>query len=154
MNMKRVLHYLLPVLVCMGVGFSGSLFQAESMVEWYPWLDKSVLTPPGIVFPIVWGVLYVCMGVSLGRLIEAGHDRVLFGIWGAQLVLNFLWSILFFTLRNPLLGMVDILLLDVLVFLYLAGARRYDRVASWLFVPYFVWLLLATYLNGYIYLYN
>ena len=98
--MKRIVYYLLPVLVCLGVGFAGSLFQARSMVEWYPWLDKSVLTPPGVAFPIAWTLLYVCMGVSLGRLIDRARDRMLFTIWGVQLVLNFLWSLCFFTFRS------------------------------------------------------
>ncbi|WP_343285887.1 TspO/MBR family protein [Barnesiella sp. An55] len=152
--MRKILYYLLPTLLCLGVGFSASFFQTRSMVEWYPFLDKSVLTPPGIAFPIAWSLLYVCMGVSLGRLIGRCRDRILFGIWGAQLVLNFLWSLCFFTFRYPLLGLVDILLLDVLVLVYMVGAYRRDRAAAWLFVPYFVWLLFATYLNGYIYLYN
>lgn len=152
--MKRIVYYLLPVLVCLGVGFAGSLFQARSMVEWYPWLDKSVLTPPGVAFPIAWTLLYVCMGVSLGRLIDRARDRMLFTIWGVQLVLNFLWSLCFFTFRYPLLGLVDILLLDVLALIYIVGAYPRDKAASWLFVPYFLWLLFAPYLNGYIYLYN
>ena len=152
--MRKILYYLLPTLLCLGVGFSASFFQTRSMVEWYPFLDKSVLTPPGIAFPIAWSLLYVCMGVSLGRLIGRCRDRILFGIWGAQLVLNFLWSLCFFTFRYPLLGLVDILLLDVLVLVYMVGAYRRDRAAAWLFVPYFVWLLFATDLNGDIYLYN
>ena len=152
--MKGIVYYLLPILLCLGVGFAGSLFQARSMIEWYPLLDKSTLTPPGIAFPIAWSVIYICMGISLGRLIHHSRDRVLFWIWGSQLVLNFLWSLFFFTLRYPLLGLVDILLLDVLVFIYTTSAYRRDKAAAWLFVPYFLWLLFATYLNGYIYLYN
>ncbi|HIY49954.1 MAG TPA: tryptophan-rich sensory protein [Candidatus Barnesiella excrementavium] len=152
--MKGIVYYLLPILLCLGVGFAGSLFQAQSMIEWYPLLDKSTLTPPGIAFPIAWSVIYICMGISLGRLIHHSRDRVLFWIWGIQLVLNFLWSLFFFTLRYPLLGLVDILLLDVLVFIYTTSAYRRDKAAAWLFVPYFLWLLFATYLNGYIYLYN
>ncbi len=152
--MKGIVYYLLPILLCLGVGFAGSLFQARSMIEWYPLLDKSTLTPPGIAFPIAWSVIYICMGISLGRLIHHSRDRVLFWIWGIQLVLNFLWSLFFFTLRYPLLGLVDILLLDVLVFIYTTSAYRRDKAAAWLFVPYFLWLLFATYLNGYIYLYN
>lgn len=152
--MKGIVYYLLPILLCLGVGLAGSLFQARSMIEWYPLLDKSTLTPPGIAFPIAWSVIYICMGISLGRLIHHSRDRVLFWIWGIQLVLNFLWSLFFFTLRYPLLGLVDILLLDVLVFIYTTSAYRRDKAAAWLFVPYFLWLLFATYLNGYIYLYN
>lgn len=152
--MKNIVYYFLSMLLCFAVGLSASYFQSDSLAEWYPLLDKSSLTPPALAFPIVWSILYVCMGVSLGRLIVGCRDKVLLGLWGVQLLLNFLWSIFFFTCRNPLLGLVDILLLDVLVLLYMVNSRRYDKVASWLFAPYFLWLLLATYLNGYVYLYN
>ena len=150
--MKRIVYYLLPVLVCLGVGFAGSLFQARSMVEWYPWLDKSVLTPPGVAFPIAWTLLY---GRLVGTLDRSGprphalHDMGC--AVGAQLLVVVLC---FFTFRYPLLGLVDILLLDVLALIYIVGAYPRDKAASWLFVPYFLWLLFATYLNGYIYLYN
>ena len=80
--MKGIVYYLLPILLCLGVGFAGSLFQARSMIEWYPLLDKSILTPPGIAFPIAWSVIYICMGISLGRLIHHSCDRMLFWIWG------------------------------------------------------------------------
>ena len=117
-------------------------------------MQKPAITPPAIVFPVVWTILYVLMGLSLSLLIDRQPARWLVVVWGVQLFCNFLWTILFFTCRSPLAGLVDILLLDVLVFVYLFKSYAVSRAASWLFVPYALWLLLATYLNAYIFFYN
>ena len=63
--MKRLTRYLWPIALCMSVGFSASLFQREAIAEWYPFLNKPVLTPPNGAFPIVWGILYILIGISL-----------------------------------------------------------------------------------------
>ena len=139
--MKRFAFYLLPILLCFAVGLSASYFQSNSISEWYPLLNKPALTPPNGAFPIAWSIIYICMGLSLGRLIERGADKTLSVLWGIQLVVNFL-------------GLIDILLLDILVWIYISRAYRKEKAAALLFVPYFLWLLLATYLNGYVYLYN
>ncbi|MDE5851231.1 MAG: tryptophan-rich sensory protein, partial [Alistipes sp.] len=67
---------------------------------------------------------------------------------------NFLWSILFFALRNPTLALLDIAALDILVVLYIIFSARVSRAAAWLFVPYLCWILFATYLNAYIQIAN
>ena len=152
--MKRFAFYLLPILLCFAVGLSASYFQSNSISEWYPLLNKPALTPPNGAFPIAWSIIYICMGLSLGRLIERGANKTLSVLRGIQLVVNFLWSLLFFAFRNPFLGLIDILLLDILVWIYISRAYRKEKAAALLFVPYFLWLLLATYLNGYVYLYN
>ena len=113
--MKKIAAYLIPVLACFAVGISASFFQASSIAEWYPTLTKPALTPPNIVFPIAWSVLYLCMGLSLGRLIVRRQHKGIIRLWVLQLIANFLWSILFFTLRNPLAGFIDIVLLNILV---------------------------------------
>lgn len=152
--MKKIAAYLIPVLACFAVGISASFFQASSIAEWYPTLTKPALTPPNIVFPIAWSVLYLCMGLSLGRLIVRRQHKGIIRLWILQLIANFLWSILFFTLRNPLAGFIDIVLLNILVGLYIFAASRRDRAAAWLFVPYLLWTLFAAYLNGYILLHG
>lgn len=94
------------------------------------------------------------MGLSLGRLIVRRQHKGIIRLWILQLIANFLWSILFFTLRNPLAGFIDIVLLNILVGLYIFAASRRDRAAAWLFVPYLLWTLFAAYLNGYILLHG
>ena len=128
------------------------MFQTSALREWYPFLMKSPLTPPALAFPIAWSLLYVCIGISGGLMATSAAPvrREALRLWAAQLLLNFAWSLLFFGLRNPLLGLLDIVLLDVLVLLYIVRSLRHERLAGWLFVPYLVWILFATYLNGHI----
>ena len=71
--MKRFFNYLWPVLLCFILGFAASKFQSKSMVEWYPTLVKSPLTPPNIAFPIAWSVLYLFIGLALGRISGKGY---------------------------------------------------------------------------------
>ena len=66
--MKKWLQYIWPVAICLVTGFSASLFQKTALADWYPTLEKSVLTPLALVFPVVWTILYVLMGIALGRI--------------------------------------------------------------------------------------
>lgn len=147
--MKRIFNYVWPVLLCLAIGFTASKFQSESMIEWYPYLEKSNLTPPNLAFPIVWSVLYVFMGVALGSILNKGCKKEVY-VWTGQMLLNFMWSIIFFTCRMPLWGFLDILLLDIFVLYFILLTYKKDKLAMYLFIPYMVWLLIATYLNAYI----
>lgn len=147
--MKKIAYYLVPVVLCLIAGLVAGRLQAESLAEWYPLLNKPALTPPDFVFPIAWGIIYICMGLSLGRVLQYGDKRYV-TLWFLQLAVNFLWSVFFFYLRSPLAGFVDILVLDVLVIVYILCVRRRTPSAAWLFAPYLLWILFATYLNGYI----
>lgn len=140
-------------MLCLLIGFFGSLVQTDSIELWYPLLNKSPLTPPNIAFPIAWTILYILMGLSVGILINKQYKAIL-SLWGTQLFVNFLWSVLFFNMQNPLFGLIDILILDALVFIYIVNTIKISKLASYMFVPYLIWILFATYLNLYIYLYN
>ena len=111
--MKKIAYYVVPVLLCLIAGLVAGRLQAESVAVWYPLLAKPALTPPDIAFPIAWGIIYLCMGLSLGRVLRYGDKRYV-TLWFLQLAVNFLWSVFFFYLRSPLAGFVDILLLDAL----------------------------------------
>lgn len=153
--MKKIFIYLLPTIGCFIVGASASLFQRSALAEWYPLLEKTVLTPPNMVFPIIWCVLYICIGLSLSLILaKPERHRAIAALWGVQLLLNFLWSVLFFYARNPLAGLLDILLLDAAVIAYIGISYPVRRVSAWLFAPYLLWLVLATYMNGYVYFNN
>lgn len=151
--MRRIAIYTLPIILCFIVGWIGMLFQSEALVEWYPYLIKSSATPPNIVFPIAWGILYICIGISLGRVIDKGYNRFV-GLWFLQLALNFLWSIAFFYMQSPISGLVIIILLDVAVLSYTIVTWSASRLASIIMIPYLMWLGFASYLNFYIWLYN
>ena len=154
--MKKFLSILIPVLICFAVGLTASYFQSDAIHNWYPYLQKPTLTPPNIVFPIAWSIIYLCMGISIGLILISGtrEKNVLTGLFIVQLFLNFCWSILFFYFRNPLWGFVDILLLDLVVTSYAIKSYPVKKASSLLFIPYLLWIYFATYLNGYILIYN
>ena len=93
--------------------------------------------------PFVWGILYILIGISLGRIWGKGL-KVSQREWWIQLALNFCWSIAFFFLREPLWGMGIILILDVVVLDYIFITFKKDKLAAACFIPYILWLLWAT----------
>ena len=154
--MKRIIYILIAVLICFGIGYSAQTFQADSISTWYPTLNKSALTPPNSVFPIAWGIIYLCSGISIGLVWnkQIMLDTGLGWLFLLQLVFNFAWSILFFYLQDPLSGLIDIALLDLTVLFYIMTCYRINRLAAILFISYILWLTLATYLNLYIVINN
>lgn len=154
--MRKLASYIIPVLVCFLVGFFSGQIQMDSIQNWYPLLNKPILTPPNWVFPIAWSVIYFIVGISAGALLNMRQTgkKVFILMWSAQLFLNFLWSIAFFYFRSPLAGLFDILCLDIVVICFIIKSYSVRKVASFLFIPYLIWILFATYLNGYIFLYN
>ncbi len=150
--MKKALPYICAVAVCFLLGFIASRLQAYAIENWYPYLAKPALTPPNVVFPIAWGVIYLLSGISFGLIWNSPSPqrRNVAILWGVQLLFNFLWSVLFFALQNPLLGFIDIIVLDVLVLWYIVKAWPVNRAAGALFIPYMLWLVFATYLNGFV----
>lgn len=154
--MKRVIYILVAILICFGVGYTASIFQAESLTSWYPTLVKSELTPPNYVFPIAWGIIYLCSGLSIGLIWNKREmlDSGIGWIFILQLVFNFAWSFLFFYLQDPFSGLIDLILLDLTVLFYVVTCYRVNKLSAWLFSPYIIWLMLATYLNVFIVINN
>jgi tryptophan-rich sensory protein len=135
---------------CLLVGVSGSLVTATSVREWYPVLQKPPWTPPGVVFGPVWTVLYLLMGVSawlIWRSKEGNARRTALLIFAVQLVLNGIWSFLFFGLRSPGWAALEIVLLWCSIFATMLAFARIRRLAAGLLLPYLVWVSYATALN-------
>ena len=140
---------LLPVIVGGIVGLIISRF-----ID-YNSLEKPFLAPPSIVFPIVWTILYILMGISYGRLKSKElTDEKTNIIYYVQLGINALWSIFFFVLKWRLFSFFWIILLDIAVILMIINFYKKDKVAGLLQIPYLLWSLFATYLNLGIYLLN
>ncbi|WP_075560013.1 TspO/MBR family protein [Parabacteroides timonensis] len=154
--MRKVLSIIIPILICFFVGLTASYFQADAIKNWYPTLVKPALTPPNIVFPIAWSIIYICMGISIGLIINSAIEQKRFFVKAfiMQLFFNFTWSIGFFYFQNPLIGFINILLLDIFVINYTLKSYPVNKASSILFIPYVAWLLFATYLNGYILMFN
>jgi translocator protein len=116
--------------------------------SWYAQLAKPSWNPPNAVFGPVWTVLYVAIAVA-GWLLwrRTGRFVPALVLWIVQLVLNAWWSLLFFGLHRPDIALFDIVLLLLIILAFIAVARRHSTLASWLFVPYALWVGFATALN-------
>ncbi len=120
-------------------------------------VNKPPLTPPPLVFPIVWGLLFLLMGIGAARisLSEASRARSLgLNLFIVQLVVNFFWSPIFFNLQAYGLALFWLVLLIVLVVAMILVFYKTDPAAAWLQVPYLIWLVFAAYLNAGVWLLN
>lgn len=141
------------LLISIGIAeLTGILSAVLSGNSWdfYGRLIQPPLAPPGIVFPVVWTILYALMGIS-AYLIEQGGDgaekRRAQRVYAAQLFVNFLWSIVFFRFERIGLSVVLILLLIALVVLMIYRFYKIKPLAAYINLPYLLWLLFAAYLN-------
>ena len=137
-------------------GIFGSFFTSSSVSTWYLTLQKPFFNPPSWVFAPVWICLFFLIGLSLYFvwISESKYKKV--GLWffSIQLVLNILWSMFFFGLKNPLLGLIDIVFLWAFILVTMLYFFKIDRRAGWFFVPYLVWVSFAVVLNYTIVLLN
>ena len=154
--MRKAVAIIIPVALCFAFGFAASLIQRDAIISWYPTLVKPPLTPPNYVFPTAWGVIYLLAGISMGLAWNAdgGRRKIIAALFAAQLAFNFLWSVLFFYMRSPMLGLADIVVLECVIIAYALAACRVSKPASLLFVPYAAWVAFAAYLNAYILAFN
>lgn len=135
----------------LAVGAVGAASTASGLRGWYQRLQKPPFNPPSWVFGPVWTTLYVLMGTSAWRLWrkrERPEARALLGLWGGQLALNAAWSELFFRRRRPDAAMADLVALWGAIGTYAVQARKVDRTAAALFVPYVAWVTFAAVLNA------
>ena len=121
----------------------------------YNSLEKPFLAPPAILFPIIWSILYILMGVSYGILDSNSLiDSNINFIFYLQLIVNLLWPIAFFIFKLRLFAFSWILLLDILIIIMIIKFYKKNKLASILQIPYLLWSLFATYLNLFIFLLN
>lgn len=140
---------LIPVVIggIVGLIISGSID--------YNSLQRPAFSPPSFLFPIVWTILYILMGVSYGLLKEKSLiDSNTNTVYYLQLFVNALWSIIFFTLKWRLFAFIWIILLDILVIVMINDFYKKDKLAGLLQIPYLLWILFASYLNFAVYMLN
>ncbi len=123
---------------------------------WYDNLNKSSITPPKIVFPFVWSILYFLIIVSAGIIIwkDQFQNKLAITYFIIQMALNISWTPLFFTLKNIKWSLIIITILWLFILLTITEFLKISEMAGYLLIPYFVWVSLAVYLNLYIYWYN
>lgn len=152
---KKAPAYIISILITYAVAFLAWLFTRNAMAQ-YALLDKPPLSPDSIVFPIVWAVLYTLMGVSAAMvyLARSRCKKPALIVYAAQLVLTFLWTLMFFELKWRLASLVLLVFLIVLVIIMILRFGRIRPVAGYLQLPYLLWLLFAAYLNLGIFILN
>ena len=148
---KKVLKFIASIIICQSAGVFGSMATFEAVPGWYITLEKPFFAPPNWIFGPVWIILYYLMGVSLYIVwkdeLKSKTRKVFFVVFAIQLILNALWSLLFFGLKSPLLGLIDILILDVMLVVTIFYAKRVSKYAAMLLIPYMVWIIIASVLN-------
>ncbi|GGB85782.1 sensory protein TspO [Flavobacterium suaedae] len=150
--MQKAWRIVVMVLICLGVGYISSKVTQESVTTWYTTIQKPFFNPPNWVFAPVWTALYIAMGVAAGLVwnkINAHPKLAKKGLllFIVQLGLNSLWSYLFFGMQNPLLALIEIVILWISIYLTLTTFIKVNKVAGYLFVPYLLWVSFAMILN-------
>lgn len=150
--MNRYLLLAIFIVVVLGGGTLIGLFNLPD--GWYAALRKPSFNPPDWVFAPIWSALYVLIAIAGWRTVLRARSSLAMVLWAAQMMLNFLWSPVFFGLHRPDLALAIIVLLLIAIAVFIGERWRKDAVAAWLFAPYFVWVAFATLLNGAIVMLN
>ncbi len=154
---KKIFSYVIGIAIPLAVGLLSALLTMGSM-DIYKSIVQPPLAPPGVLFPIVWTILYVLMGVGSALIYNSDAPKkekvqALF-LYALQLAVNFFWSILFFNERLFLSSFVLLLLLWGLIIAMIVSFAKINKTAAWLQFPYLLWVTFAGYLNSAIYLLN
>ena len=147
----NIIRLLISVLGCQAAGLIGGLFTRSSVETWYKTIQKPAFTPPNWIFGPVWILLYLLMGISLYLIwnsnIQSNYRNPAIILFLIQLTLNILWSFLFFYLKNPFAGFIEILILLIFIILTAWKFLGINKIASFLMIPYILWVGFAAILT-------
>ena len=156
--MIKIGRLICSVSVCILTGFLGSFATRNSITTWYAQLSRPSFTPPDWTFGVVWPVLYVMMGISAFQIWNVGFDRrqvkVALGVFTLQLILNGLWTLIFFRLHLIGLALVEMVMMWVAILMTILAFWRLSRLAALLLLPYILWVSFAVVLNAGLFLLN
>ncbi|QJE74206.1 tryptophan-rich sensory protein [Aerophototrophica crusticola] len=160
-NTRPALSSFLGLVFWLGLCFLaaglGGMATGPEIQGWYATLEKPPINPPNWVFGPVWTTLFIMMGVAawrVWRIAGFGGARLALGLFLAQLVLNVLWSVLFFALHSPGAAFVEVFGFWATMLAATLAFARHDRLAAWLMVPTLAWVAFAAVLNGWIWWIN
>jgi len=139
------------IFICLFAGFIGSYSTTPAIPTWFATLQKPSFAPPNWVFGPVWTSLYIMMGISLFLVWQKGLEnktvKAAIYLFAGQLVLNALWSVVFFGLRSPLLGLIEIIILWIAILATILSFMKVSRTAAYLLIPYILWVSFASIVN-------
>lgn len=144
------------VVLCLLAGAIGSVFTVQSIPAWYATLNKPSFSPPNWVFGPVWTTLYIMMGLAayLVYTKKNKETKTALVVFGVQLALNVMWSVLFFGLQSPLYGLICIIALWLAIAATIVKFYKISKTAGLLLVPYLLWVSFASVLNFYVWMLN
>ena len=151
--MNKISRIAIVVVIRLVVGYVSGMFTRTSITTWYPTLVKPSFNPPNWIFAPVWTSLYVMMGVAAGLIWnqittqKAAVTKAL-QFFTIQLVLNALWSYLFFGLHNLMLATIEVVLLWLMIFETYSQFAKINKTASYLMLPYLAWVSFASVLTA------
>lgn len=157
MNQKNWKTYAFWILLSEATGILAGWLTREGIEIYSQTVEKPFLTPPAIVFPIVWTILYALMGIGAARISlhqESEKQPVSISLFVTQLVVNFFWSLFFFNLQAFGFSFFWLVLLWLMIIAMILSFRQVDPLAAWLQVPYLIWVTFAGYLNLGVWLLN
>ena len=148
MNIAKLI---ISIIICQLAGLIGYIFTRPAIPTWYASLRKPFFTPPDWVFGPAWVILYILMGIAASLVWQKTSDpkqaRNALILFGVQLVLNAFWSFVFFGLKSPLAGLIEISILAAAILLTIQKFLGVSRTAGMLLIPYFIWVSFASGLN-------
>jgi tryptophan-rich sensory protein len=144
--MRHIPTYIVFIVVVVAIGALIGVGNIPG--AWYQSLAKPPFNPPNWIFGPVWTTLYVMIGIAGARTWLSNGLRHRSQLWLGQMVLNFLWSPVFFTLKSPVFALCIIVPMFALILAFIFANKRRDRISMWLFVPYAAWVAFATLLNA------
>jgi translocator protein len=157
-KLSEVPKLIAAILIPLVIGFLGSIATLAEIPTWYAALSKPSWAPPNWLFGPIWTTLYILMGIALFLVWREGLERrdVRFAllIFAVQIVLNLLWSIVFFSYHSLLGGFIMIIVLWLAIFANIIAFYVISKPAGLLLVPYIIWVSIASYLNYSVYLLN
>ena len=155
MDMNKWVKLIASILICQIAGIIGSIFTAPSITTWYANLQKPGFSPPNWVFGPVWITLYTLIGISLYLVWNKKKNiKIPLTLFFIQLILNSIWSIIFFGLQNPFYALIEIIILWITILLTIINFYKVSKKAGLLLLPYIIWVSVATILNYYIWILN
>lgn len=155
MKLNNIIKLIISIIICQLAGFIGSLFTSPSIPTWYAALNKPSFNPPNWLFAPVWTALYLLIGIALYLVwINKKRNKSAITFFTIQLMLNSLWSLLFFGLKNPFLAFIEIIILWSFILLTMISFYKISKPASYLLIPYILWVSFAALLNFSIWLLN
>ena len=153
---QNIKTLIIAIIIPLLVGFISFLLTKEGISNYSNNLIKPSFAPPSYLFGIVWTILYILMGISSYIIYNdiSSHKNICLLIYGLNLVLNFLWPIIFFNLELRLFAFIFIIFLDIVVIYMIICFHGISKKAAYLQIPYLIWLIFATILNLSVYFLN